>query len=111
IVGDAAEALGPGFVAGDGVDRYTQHVGITLLEAAEVSLIRGHLHGSNRCPGQRVERDEDVLLAAKVGQLDFVAVVARQLKVGRHVAYFYSHWHSSSQRFNCACLWFMPTAC
>ena len=66
IVGDAAEALGPGSVAGDGVYGYTQHVGIALLESAEVSLIRGHLNGSYGCPGQRVERDEDVLLAAKV---------------------------------------------
>src|SRR5437016_13396346 len=83
VVRDAAEALRPRRVAGNRVDRNTQHVGIRPLEAAEVRLVGGHLDRSDGGPGERVEGDEHVLLAAEIREPDLLAlaVVAGQLEV------------------------------
>src|SRR5438552_825503 len=93
VVRDPAEALRPRGVAGNRVDRNTQHVGIRPLEAAEVRLVRGHLDRSNGGPGERVEGDEYVLLAAEVREPDLLAlaVVAWQLEVWSDVAHVDRH--------------------
>src|SRR5438128_6730021 len=74
VVRDPAEALRPRGVAGNRVDRNTQHVGIRPLEAAEVRLVRGHLDRSNGGPGERVEGDEHVLLPAEIREPDLLAL-------------------------------------
>src|SRR5437763_491735 len=93
VVRDATEALRPRGIAGNRVDRNTQHVGIRPLEAAEVRLVGGHLDRSDGGPGERVEGDAHVLLPAEIREPDLLslAVVAGQLVVRRDHAHVICH--------------------
>ncbi len=66
IVRKSTEALGPGGVARDAVNRYTQDLGIIAFEAFEVGLVRRHLRRSDRRPGQRIKRQHYIVLATEV---------------------------------------------
>ena len=66
IVRQSAKTLGPRGVARHTVNRNTQDLGIIAFEAFEVSLVRRHLRGSYRGPGERIKRQDDVLFAPKI---------------------------------------------
>src|SRR5205085_8989490 len=98
VVGESAERLGPGGVAGDAVNGYAQDLGIVLPEAFEVGFVGRHLRRSDGRPRQRVKSYDDVLLAAEVRELHLLALLkmARQLEVRGRVSDF---WHQRISSF------------
>src|ERR1043165_4329223 len=95
IVGETAQTFRPSGIARDAVNGDAQDLGIVLPEAFEVGFVGRHLRRSDRRPRQRVESDDDVLLAAEVRELHLLALlkVAWQLEVRGHFSDF---WHTES---------------
>ncbi len=68
------------------VNAQGQHLRLSLFKLGETSLVRPKLAGSGWRIGENKKRQDDVLLAAKVAQLDPLACVAGKLEVGRRIA-------------------------
>lgn len=90
IIRKIAEALSPGGVARDAVNRDAQDLGIVAFEAFEISFIGRHLCRSDRRPRQRVERHDDALLPTKIRELHLLVFLkmALQLEIRGHISNF-----------------------
>ena len=66
IVGKSTKALGPCCITRHAINGNAQNLSIIAFKAIEVGLVRRHLRGSNRRPGQRVKRQHHVVLATEV---------------------------------------------
>ena len=62
-------------------------------EAIEIGLVSGYLRGSDRRPGERVKRDDYILLAPKIRELHLLVFleVTLQLEIRSHISNF-RHW-------------------
>ena len=74
-IGDPAQRFGPGFVAGDGIDRDTQDLGVEGFELFQIVLIARYLFTSDRGPVEGIKGQNDVLAAAIPGQIQLPFVV------------------------------------
>ena len=99
-VGDSAQTFCPGNVGWNGINRDTQNLGISLLEATQVSFVRRHLHSSDRRPIKRVERDEHVLFTPEIRELDSATRVAFQLEVRSGISNLKTHKFSYFEFLN-----------
>ncbi len=90
-IGDTTKALRPGDVAGNGIDRNTQNLGICVRETVQIRFIGRHLDRSDRGPVEWVKGDEHVLASPEVGELDGSAKVALQFEIRSHLTYFNAH--------------------
>lgn len=81
-----AELFSKALVGGFTVNADAEDLRLRFFEQGETSLVRLELLGSGRGVGQNVERQNDVLRAAKVAQPDKVAAVIGQFEIGRRVA-------------------------
>jgi hypothetical protein len=68
-------------VGGFTVDADAEDLRLRLFEEGETSLVRLELAGSSGCVGKHVEGEDDIPLAAKVAQLDAIALVIGEFKI------------------------------
>lgn len=83
-----AELLGETLVGGRTVDADAEDLRLGLLKKRETILVRFDLVRSGGCVGKNVERQDDILPAEKIAELDAVAVVVRKLEIRRRIADF-----------------------
>ena len=100
-IGDASQRFCPSLDGRNGVDANAQYLGIKPVELGKILLVRRHLQGSNRCECQGIESQDDVLLAAKLGQCDVFVQMRFQGEIRRFISHFrctyISYCHYSPQ--------------
>jgi hypothetical protein len=81
-----AQALSERFVLGRAVDADAEDLGLSLLKARVTSLVRLEFMGSGGRVGEDIKRQHNILLAAKITQLDTIRVLVRKLEIRRSLA-------------------------
>ncbi len=79
---DRAEAVGPSLVTELGIDGDTQDLGIAAFELSEKSVQAGDFTTSRGGEVERVENEQDVLLAIEIRELHLRVEMGFELEVG-----------------------------
>ena len=80
-VGYAAQAVRPGFEAGDAVNGETQDLGLHPIEPVEQRLVRRDLRRSDGRPGKG-EKCQDDIASAVLGKTDFPVFMVFKGEIG-----------------------------
>ncbi len=78
--------FGESLVGGIAVHANADNLCIALLKFGDISLIRLQLFRSTAGEGQHIESERDVLLAAKVTELDRLSIRVCECEIRRHLS-------------------------
>src|SRR5438128_275713 len=78
---NAAQRFGPGLNGWNGVDTHAQDLSIVPGKLGEIFLVCRHLDRSDGSEGERIERQDDVLLAPETGKCHLVIQMRLQSEI------------------------------
>jgi hypothetical protein len=87
-------------MAGDGVNRDTQNLGVEGFEFLQVFLVARYLFASDRRPVERIEGQNDIVLAPVIRETDLASGMRGKRQIRRLISRF-QHGLPSVQ----ICIW------